>query len=149
MIERKMLNSKILLILLKSFLAPRRTTQTAEHTFSSLLLVVLIPSHSNIKTLCQDNILFFQEKHKAPQFRNHRIPSNWWGGSSGGCDAFTSSHGIDCWQAHHSAGRQSQHCCVPIKHVNCQPADLIQLLAGFEGANTSFAQKRKGDSYSG
>lgn len=33
----------------------------------------------------------------------------------------------------------------PTKHANCQPVDLIQLLAGFGGAflNTAFAQKKE------
>lgn len=39
----------------------------------------------------------------------------------------------------------------PTKHANCQPADLIRLLAGFGGAlvNTDFAQKKKGGHTSG
>lgn len=39
----------------------------------------------------------------------------------------------------------------PTKHTNCQPADLIQLLAGFGGAftNTAFSEKKKKDCISG
>lgn len=97
-------------------------------------------------------IFFFpQEKRKESQLRNHRLLWNWWGRSGGGLDALTPSHNTGCWQHNPAPADTASTTVLPAKTANCQPADLIQLLAGFGGVflNTAFARKKKGDGASG